>query len=221
MRESYHEELNDVVNQLVSMSNNVRTAVNDATHALLTADLRTAERVIADDARLDAMHEAIEHQCFQLLARQAPVAGELRTIVAAERMVFELARMGDLAAHVAKIARLRYPEKAVPADLEDNFTRMAEVADHMIASAGRTLDERDVDEARKLAENDEEMDDLRRQQFTLLLSDDWNHGVEKAVDAALRGRYYERIADHAVAVGRRIIYVITGESPEGENWPNA
>ena len=98
---------------------------------------------------------------------------------------------------------------------------MAEVADHMIASAGRTLDERDVDEARKLAENDEEMDDLRRQQFTLLLSDDWNHGVEKAVDAALLGRYYERIADHAVAVGRRIIYVITGESPEGENWPNA
>ena len=129
--------------------------------------------------------------------------------------------MGDLAAHVAKIARLRYPEKAVPADLEDNFKRMAEVADHMIASAGRTLDERDVDEARKLAENDEEMDDLRRQQFTLLLSDDWNHGVEKAVDAALLGRYYERIADHAVAVGRRIIYVITGESPEGENWPNA
>lgn len=221
MRESYHEELNDVVNQLVSMSNNVRTQVHGATEALLQADLRTAERVIADDARLDAMHDQIEQQCFQLLARQAPVAGELRTIVSALRMVFELARMGDLAAHVAKIARLRYPEKAVPEDLVANFSRMSEVADHMIAAAGRTLDERDVDEARKLAENDEEMDELRRQQFSLLLSDDWAHGVEKAVDAALLGRYYERIADHAVALGRRIIYVITGEIPEGENWPLA
>ena len=114
MRENYHEELNNVVDQLVSMNNNVRIAVHDATEALLNADLRTAERVIADDIRLDVMHEEIEKQCFQLLARQAPVAGELRTIVAALRMVFELARMGDLAAHVAKIARLRYPDHAVP-----------------------------------------------------------------------------------------------------------
>ncbi|MFZ2260224.1 phosphate signaling complex protein PhoU [Luteococcus japonicus] len=221
MRETYHEELNDVVNQLVSMSSNVRTQVHDATRALLEADLRIAERVIADDARLDAMHEQIEKQCFQLLARQAPVAGELRTIVAALRMVFELARMGDLAAHIAKIARLRYPEHAVPAPLEANFTRMAQLADAMIAAAGRTLDDRDVEEASKLAENDEEMDELRAEQFKVLLADDWEHGVEMAVDAALLGRYYERIADHAVAMGRRIIYVITGEAPDGENWPNA
>ncbi|MGO4957240.1 phosphate signaling complex protein PhoU [Luteococcus sp. Sow4_B9] len=221
MRESYREELNDVVTQLVSMNSMVRTAVHDATASLLKADLRTAERVIADDARLDAMYEKIERQCFQLLARQAPVAGELRTIVAALRMVFELARMGDLAAHVAKIARLRYPEHAVPESLEANFNRMSELADEMIAAAGRVLDERDVEEAEKLAEHDEEMDELRREQFRVLLADDWSHGVEKAVDAALLGRYYERIADHAVAMAARIIYVITGEAPEGEDWPIA
>ncbi|WP_420175951.1 phosphate signaling complex protein PhoU [Luteococcus sp. OSA5] len=219
MRESYHEELNDVVNQLVSMNNNVRTAVHDATEALLKADLQTAERVIADDERLDAMYETLEKQCFQLLARQAPVAGELRTIVSALRMIFELARMGDLAAHIAKIARLRYPEHAVPEPLVANFERMAELADHMISSAGRTLGDRDIDEAAKLAEHDEEMDELRREQFKVLLADDWQHGVEMAVDAALLGRYYERIADHSVAMAARIIYVITGESPEGEDWP--
>jgi len=221
VRENYHEELNSVVDQLVSMNSNVRIAVHDATEALLNADLRIAERVIADDSRLDIMHEEIERQCFALLARQAPVAGELRTIVSALRMVFEMARMGDLAAHVAKIARLRYPEKAVPEDLVANFTRMSEVADHMISSAGHTLSERDLEGATRLAEHDEEMDELRRQQFAVLLADDWPHGVEKAVDAALLGRYYERIADHAVATGRRVIYVITGEAPEGENWPNA
>ncbi|HIW29140.1 MAG TPA: phosphate signaling complex protein PhoU [Candidatus Luteococcus avicola] len=219
MRETYHEELDQVVNDLVTMTASVRVAVADATRALLEADLRVAERVIADDSRLDAMHAELEERCFTLLARQAPVAGELRTIVAALRMVFELARMGDLAAHVAKIARLRYPEHAVPDTLVTSFSRMARLADEMIASAGRTLHERNVDEATALAEDDEEMDELRRDQFRVLLSDEWAHGVEKAVDAALLGRYYERIADHAVAMGRRIIYVITGEAPQGEQWP--
>ncbi|GAB2483416.1 phosphate signaling complex protein PhoU [Luteococcus sediminum] len=221
MRETYREELDDVTNKLVSMSSNVRTAVRDATEALLQADLRMAERVIADDARLDAMHEEIEEQCFQLLARQAPVAGELRIVVSAMRMIFELARMGDLAAHVAKIARLRYPEHAVPEALVANFARMSEVADMMVGQAGRTLAERDVAEATKLAAKDEEMDQLRREQFKVLLADDWQYGVEAAVDAALLGRYYERIADHAVSMGRRIIYVITGDVPEGDEWPVA
>lgn len=219
MRETYHEELDQVVNDLVAMTASVRVAVADATRSLLGADLRIAERVIADDSRLDTMQAELEERCFTLLARQAPVAGELRTLVAALRMVFELARMGDLAAHVAKIARLRYPEHAVPDTLVESFSRMARVADEMIATAGRTLSERNVDEATALAESDEEMDELRRDQFRVLLSDDWAHGVEKAVDAALLGRYYERIADHAVAMGRRIIYVITGEAPEGEQWP--
>lgn len=221
MRESYHEELGQVIDDLVTMTESVRVAVSDATVSLLTADLRIAERVIADDERLDAMHAELEERCFTLLARQAPVAGELRTIVSALRMVFELARMGDLAAHVAKIARLRYPDGAVPDTLEESFRRMAAVADQMIASAGRTLGERNVEEASKLAESDDEMDELRRNQFRVLLSDDWTHGVEMAVDAALLGRYYERIADHAVSMGRRIIYVITGEAPEGADWPNA
>ena len=221
MRETYHHELDEVISALVNMTNDVQVAVKDSTRALLEGDLQIAERVISDDTRLDALHEYVERRCFNLLARQAPVAGELRTIVSSLRMVFELARMGDLAAHVAKIARLRYPEIAVPEPLRPNFSRMAEVAEEMVARAGRTLDARDEREALQLAENDEEIDDLRRDQFRLLLGDDWAFGVEKAVDVALLGRYYERIADHAVALGRRIIYIVTGEVPEGEDWPNA
>ncbi|MGA4669019.1 phosphate signaling complex protein PhoU [Propionibacteriaceae bacterium Y1923] len=220
MRETYHEELDSVINDLVSMTDLVQVAVKDSTQALLQADLGIAEQVISNDAKIDAMHDDLEQRCFILLARQAPVAGELRTVVAAMRMTFELARMGDLSAHIAKIARLRYPEKALPADLEANFTRMSELAGEMITTANATLTDRDTEAALTLADEDEEMDALRRDQFKVLLSDDWNHGVEKAVDAALLGRYYERIADHAVALGRRIIYIITGEAPEGENWPN-
>ena len=128
--------------------------------------------------------------------------------------------MGDLAAHVAKIARLRYPEHAVPESLAENFSRMSYLAQEMIGNVGRVLAERNLEEAQTLAEQDEEMDILRSDQFRVILGDDWEFGVEAAVDVALLGRYYERIADHAVGMGRRIIYVITGDLPEGENWPS-
>ena len=221
MRDSYHEALDSVVDDLVDMTGLVQAALRDATAALLGADLATAEEVISADARIDALHDELETRCFSLLARQAPVAGELRTVVAAMRMVADLARMGDLSAHIAKIARLRYPEHAVPEGLVPNFTLMARVADEMVATAARSLSERNAHDAGKLAESDEEMDELRKSQFRVLLSKEWPYSVEAAVDVALLGRYYERIADHAVLMASRVIYVVTGLLPEGENWPSA
>ena len=218
MRESYHEALNSVVTDLVQMTLLVEDAVKGATRGLLEADLGAAEAVIAGDAELDQLHDALEARCFSLLARQAPVAGELRTIVAALRMIADLARMGDLAAHVAKIARMRYPRHAVPDSLTQNFAKMAELASEMVDTAGRTLRDQNVEVARRMADNDEEMDRLRTSQFHVLLDGDWSHGVEAAVDCALLGRYYERIADHAVLMGSRVIYLVTGIHPEGENW---
>ena len=210
MRESYHEALNSVVTDLVQMTLLVEDAVKGATRGLLEADLGAAEAVIAGDAELDQLHDA-------LVARQAPVAGELRTIVAALRMIADLARMGDLAAHVAKIARMRYPRHAVPDSLTQNFAKMAELASEMVDTAGRTLRDQNVEVARRMADNDEEMDRLRTSQFHVLLDGDWSHGVEAAVDCALLGRYYERIADHAVLMGSRVIYLVTGIHPEAEN----
>ena len=218
MRDNYHESLESVVTDLVSMSESVQVAVREATVALLEADLATAERVISADAQIDTLHDELEARCFTLLARQAPVAGELRTVVAAMRMVADLARMGDLAAHVAKIARMRYPRHAVPDSLLPNFERMAELAIELISMARRTLRERDAKDAQKMADHDEEMDQLRTSQFRVLLADNWPYSVEEAVDCALLGRYYERIADHAVLMGSRVVYVVTGLHPEGDNW---
>ncbi len=108
----------------------------------------------------------------------------------------------------------------MPEALNHNFTEMSRVAQEMVGNVGRVLAERNLEEAKKLAEEDEVMDDLRSEQFRVILGDEWNDGVESAVDVALLGRYYERIADHAVSMGRRIIYIITGDLPEGENWPS-
>ena len=221
MREAYREDLSSVVEDLVLMTERVVTAVQLSTRALLEADLALAEQVITDDAVLDAQHDDLEARCFVLLARQAPVAGELRTIVAAMRMVADLVRMGDLACHVAKIARLRYPTKAVPEGLVPNFELMARVAEGMVATAGRALSERNAHDAAKLADSDEEMDELRKSQFRILLGTEWPYSVEAAVDVALLGRYYERIADHAVIMASRVIYGGTGNHPAGDNWTYA
>lgn len=219
MRDSYREQLDEVLSDLVHMSQTVSTAVRDATTALLDADIHAAERVISGDAAIDLTRTDIEVRAFSLLARQAPVAGELRTVVATLRMVTELERMGDLAAHIAKIARLRYPEPAVPEALRPNFVRMGDVAEKMVVSAGQTLNDRNIQSARELYDQDQEMDELRRSQFRVLLGDDWSYGVEAAVDVALLGRYYERIADHAASMARRVIYVVTGEFPDDVKVP--
>ncbi len=219
MRDSYHEQLDDILADLVQMCQKVAIAVRSATTALLEAEIHLAEQVIGDDADLDRMQADIEERAFHLLARQSPVAGELRTVVASLRMVSELERLGDLAAHVAKIARLRYPEVAVPNLLRPNFVRMGDVAEKMVITAGQTLNNRSIESAEELRSRDEEMDDLRLSQFRVMLGDSWEYGVEAAIDVALLGRYYERIADHAASMGRRIIYVVTGEFPETEFWP--
>lgn len=221
MRASYRNELGSVMERMHEMADLVDQAMQQASTALLTADLGLAEHVISSDAQLDAIHEELEFRCLSLLALQAPVAGELRTIVSGIRVVFELARMGDLAAHIAKVARLRFPNHAIPESLEDNFRRMSEVATQMVQAASTSLHNQDADVARTLATIDSEMDELRRDHFATVLADDWSGTTEQAIDVALLGRYYERFGDHAVAVARRVIYLMTGENPEGEEWPNA
>jgi phosphate transport system protein len=219
MRDSYREQLDDILADLVQMSQVVSLAVRSSTTALLEADIHLAEQVIGDDQKLDHQQADIEARAFSLLARQSPVAGELRTLVATLRMVTELERMGDLAAHVAKIARLRYPETAVPELLRPSFVRMGDVAEKMVVTAGQTLNDRNLQNAEELRDRDEEMDELRRTQFRVLLGEDWPYSVEAAVDVALLGRYYERIADHAASMARRIIYVVTGQFPQDSDWP--
>ena len=213
MREAFHEQLDQMFADLASICENVETAVRLATEALLSGDATIAERVISADAEIDRARERVEDSAFLLLSLQQPVASDLRTVVAALRMVSELERMGDLSVHVAKIARLRVPNLAVPEDVSPTIERMAHVAEDMVRRVSKIITDRDVDEALALVREDEEMDQLRRSTFAEMLSADWSHGVEAAVDIALLGRYYERIADHAVSVANRVVFVVTGENP--------
>ena len=213
MRDTYHEQLDDILVELERMTRTVSTAVRRSTRALLAADIKAAEEIIAADIEVDASGEGVEDRVFELMARQAPVANELRMLVAALRMVADLERMGDLAAHVAKIARMRYPQPAIPAELSTVIEQMGTVAEAMVNAAGNVIKTRDVSAAHALESTDDDMDRLRTNQFRMMMDDSWPHGVEVAVDIALLGRYYERIADHAVSMARRVVYLVTGELP--------
>jgi phosphate transport system protein len=213
VREAFHDQLDTIFSDLAAICARVEDAVRLGTEALLTSSAEIAEQVISDDIEIDRARERIEETAFSVLSLQQPVAGDLRVVVAALRMVTELERMGDLSVHVAKIARLRVPNVAVPDELRPTVIRMAQVAQDMVARVSQIITGRDVAAAIELGRDDEEMDQLRRQSFTQLLSDDWAHGVEAAVDVALLGRYYERIADHAVSVANRVVFVVTGENP--------
>jgi phosphate transport system protein len=211
MRDQYYEQLDAIVDDLVNLTGTVRRAVADATKALLDADAQIAESVIAGDKDIDEATEIIEERALLLLATQQPVATDLRQLVATLRMLTDLQRMGDLSVHVAKVARRRMPDSAVPLHLHPTITAMAAVADSMIDSASRIVANRNVDAAAQLEDEDDEMDRLRKELLRSLLGDNWDYGVEPAVDLALLGRYYERIGDHAVSMARRVVYLVTGQ----------
>jgi phosphate transport system protein len=214
MRDAYHEELDSIGDGLVDMARLVGSAIGRATTALLDADLKIAESVIAADERVDDLQRELENRAINLLAQQQPVATDLRIVVTSLRMSADLERSGDLARHVAKLARLRYPESAVPRDLHATILEMGQLAQRLVAKAGEVIVSKDVDEALKLEAEDDRMDELHRLLFQHLLDDRWKHGIETAVDVTLVGRYYERFADHAVSVAKRVVYLVTGEHPD-------
>jgi phosphate transport system protein len=212
MREEFRADLYEVGRLLVSMAEAVRTAMGAATTALLSADKEGAERVVARDVQINAIFHSVEEKVLRLLAQQAPVASDLRMVITSLHIGTDLERMGDLAEHVAKSALRRYPAVAVPAELAGVVGQMANVADRIAGKITLVLASRDVERAAELERDDDDMDELERELYTRILSPDWAHGVEAAVDAALLARFYERYADHAVNAGRHVIYLVTGES---------
>ena len=214
MRDIYHDELDSIGAALGDMTSRVDMAMTRASRALLDADLNSAERVVTDDAAIDELRNDVENRTFTLMAQQQPVAGDLRLLFTSLHVAADLERMGDLALHIAKVARMRYPEFAVPPEVRDVIGQMGEVAQSLVGKVGEVIEGRDVALAQAIVAEDDSMDALHRKLFTILLSPGWQRGTEAAIDMTLIGRYYERYADHAVSVARRFVFIITGTMPE-------
>jgi phosphate transport system protein len=219
MRTAYHEQLESLSNRLGEMCGLAGAAMERATQALLQADLALAEQVITDHDQISALSVRAEEEAFVILALQAPVAGDLRAIVSSIQIVADVDRMGALALHVAKIARRRHPQPALPEEVNGYFAEMGRVAVELGNSAQEVLITRDPEKAARIREEDDAMDDLHRHLFTVLMDREWKHGVAAAVDVTLLGRFYERFADHAVEVARRVIFQVTGRNADDADLP--
>ena len=221
MRSAYHEQLDALSSQLGEMCGMAGVAMERATQSLLQADLALAEQVITDHELIAESSARAEESAFILLALQAPVAGDLRSVVSSIQIVADVDRMGALALHVAKIARRRHPQHALPEEVNGYFAEMGRVAVELGHGAQEVLITRDPEKAARIREEDDAMDDLHRHLFTVLMDREWKHGVAAAVDITLLGRYYERFADHAVEVARRVIFQVTGQLPAADGELNA
>jgi phosphate transport system protein len=153
----------------------------------------------------------IEDDALRLLALQAPVAGDLRAVVSSLQNVADVQRMHALAMHVASMARRRHPSYALPEDVNGYFVEMGRIAVDLGKDARDVVLSCDPSKAAQLEDDDDSLDDLHRHLFTMLMDQDWKHGVAAAVDVTLLGRYYERFADHAVEIARRVIFQATGQ----------
>ena len=211
MRNAFQEELDSIHDTLVKMGHIVEESLTAATRSLLEPNLEIAEKVIKEDDTVDDMQHELDARTMMIIARQSPVAGDLRTLVTSLRMSADLERMGDMAHHIAKLARMRYPNIAVPEELREIIRNMDRVAVSIIKKTTQAIDTRNTTRALELERDDDEMDKLHRQLIKTLVDTSWSNGVEAAIDLTLLGRYYERFADHAVSVARRVYYLVTGK----------
>lgn len=216
MRELFQQDLEQVGDDLVAMARLAEQAMQEATTSLLTRDLQLAEQVIERDQRIDVLQDELDQQCIALLARQAPVASDLRIVVTGLRLSATLERMGDLARHIAEVARGRYPDSAVPEPAMPLFSEMGAAAVRVGGDVVELLEGRDVTLAQQVLQDDDALDKLHAESFRLMLAPSATPSeftAQQIVDITLLGRYFERYGDHGTAVARRIMFLVTGEQP--------
>lgn len=211
MRNRFHEDLETVADQVGKLFGLVERAIARSSRALLDADRDLAESVISEDLRIDSLCRQIEATAIEIQMRQQPVARDLRLLLGVHRIVADLERSGDLAKNIAKQARRRHPSPVVPNTYRETVASMAHTAQSLWRHAHDVFDEEDVETARGLDAEDDQMDSLHRSLLLAVIDGAGTSEVETAIDLTLIGRFYERVADHAVAIAHQVVYISTGE----------
>ena len=211
MRELYRADLERLGRDLTEIARLVHRAMIDAQEALESADVHGAERVISEDARIDRLQESLDEQAVRILALQAPVATDLRTVVATLRMSSSLERMGALARHVAQLTRLRYPEHVIPAPVRPVFTAMCDAAVDVAEETVLLLETQDLAHADRIHAVNEDVNALHASVFRFIAASDWTATPATTTDVTLASRYLERFTDHGLSVAAKVRYLVTGE----------
>jgi phosphate transport system protein len=210
MREVFQQELAEVQERLVAISELVAISITNAVQAFTQSDVTIADEVIENDVRIDELTLALDELAINILARQQPVARDLRIVVSALRISSSLERMGDMAEHIAQLARYRFPERAVPKGLRSTFVEMGRLDVEIAHKLTELLRTQDVRLAEEIRNEDDKVDELHVSVFDKVLGETWKGKPVATVDATLASRYHERFADHAVSISKKVQYLSTG-----------
>ncbi|WP_298255080.1 phosphate signaling complex protein PhoU [uncultured Arthrobacter sp.] len=211
MRKVFQAELHQIGEGLIEISQLVSDAVQKANTAFRTADTELAQDVIAADARIDFLQNDLDERAIDILALQGPVASDLRMIVGALRMSASLERMGDLARHIAQLARLRFPANVIPDGVRATFDELADLDEQIAGKVKELLETRNLELTNEINAAKARVSALHAGVFKAVAADDWAESAPTTVDVTLASRYYERFADHGVSVASKVTYLVTGE----------
>ncbi|MFC6357020.1 phosphate signaling complex protein PhoU [Luethyella okanaganae] len=211
MREVFQQELREVQDRLVEISELVAVSIDKATRAFNDSDVSLAEEVIADDSKIDGLTITLDELAITILARQQPVARDLRIVVSALRISASLERMGDMSTHIAQLARYRFPDKVVPKTLRGTFAEMGRLDVEIANKLTELLKAEDMQLAETIRNEDDKIDALHLSVFDKVLGETWKGEAADTVDATLASRYHERFADHAVSIAKKVQYLATGD----------
>jgi phosphate transport system protein len=211
VREVFQQELREVQDRLVEISALVAVSIENATRAFNESNVALAETVIADDDQIDAAAAELDELAINILARQQPVARDLRIVVSALRISASLERMGDMSEHIAQLARYRFPDKVVPKSLRPTFAEMGALDVQIAQKLVELLKTEDLKIAEDIRNEDDKIDALHLSVFDKVLGETWKGAAVDTVDATLASRYHERFADHAVSIAKKVQYLATGD----------
>ncbi|VEI13134.1 phosphate signaling complex protein PhoU [Trueperella bialowiezensis] len=216
MREQFRQEMKELTDTLVLQAQAASKAITGAAASLKDANLALAERVIDADHTIDMLERDIDEMGVSLLARQAPVASDLRTVVSALRLSATLERMGDLARHVAYVARGRFPKTVASGEVQELFENMADKAAQVGQLVAKLVETQDLSLADEIIAGDDALDDMHAKTFEFALDESLELSRQEIVDVILLGRYLERFGDHGVSVAHRMRFLVTGMEPDDE-----
>ena len=216
MREVFQTQLQEVQVRLVEMAEDTVRIIEKASKAFTESNVALADEAIAIADQTGNKALALDELVIRILAKQSPVARDLRILVSALRISASLERMGALSGHIAAIARYRFPGSAVPTPLLSTFKEMGELDVKLAKKCVQLLQNTDVDFAREIQAEDARVDELHRHIFDVVLADDWKENAMFTVDVTLASRYHERFADHVVDISAKVSYLTTGEWNETE-----
>jgi phosphate transport system protein len=213
-RHTFAEHMDEIRADVIKIAGLTGEAIGACTQALLDADLLAVDRIIAEDATIDGLKESLEFRVYEMFATQQPMAGDLRTLLAVLRILQEIQLTADLTVTISKTTRRLYPGELAP-KIRGLIERMGAQASIQLNLAVDAFADLEVAIASALPDMDDVMDDLQKELFRAIFESSTadDAGIQRAVQLALIGRYYERIADHAVLIGAWTRFMVTGEFP--------